>query len=153
MEIEKPPTTANVASELKALMNEFFGAVSFSEGDRPQYERLHALFLDGAKLIKNSGETPEISTVPQFIAARQPLLNSGELTSFEEVEVADVTEVFGAVAHRWSTYEKRSVLNENAFTARGIVSTQFIRTPNGWKMSAMAWDDERSGLRIPARYN
>src|SRR6266404_4013075 len=35
------------------------------------------------------------------------------------------------------------------FEARGMISTQFILTPAGWKMSSMAWDDERPGLSIP----
>ncbi|UUZ70087.1 hypothetical protein LP416_13350 [Polaromonas sp. P2-4] len=35
------------------------------------------------------------------------------------------------------------------FEARGVISTQFVRTPEGWKISAMAWDDERPGLSIP----
>ena len=33
-----------------------------------------------------------------------------------------------------------------------MISTQFILTREGWKMSAMAWDDERPGLSIPDHY-
>jgi hypothetical protein len=83
---------------------------------------------------------------------RQQQVDSGELTSFEEVEVAHVTEVFGNVGHRFSTYDKRGTVKGIAFEARGIISTQFIRTPSGWRISAMAWDDERAGLAIPDRY-
>ena len=36
-----------------------------------------------------------------------------------------------------------------AFSAAGIITTQFIATPAGWRMTAMAWDDERPGLSIP----
>ena len=39
-----------------------------------------------------------------------------------------------------------------AIDARSVISTQFIRTPRGWKTSSMAWDDERPGLGIPDRY-
>jgi hypothetical protein len=80
---------------------------------------------------------------------RQQQVNSGELTSFEEGEVAHVTEVFGNVGHRFSTYHKRGTSDGVAFEARGIICTQFVRTPSGWKISSMAWDDERPGLRIP----
>jgi len=38
------------------------------------------------------------------------------------------------------------------FGARGMISTQFVMTPAGWKISAMAWDDERPGLTIPDYY-
>jgi hypothetical protein len=74
------------------------------------------------------------------------------LTSFREIEVAEITEVFGNVAHRLSTYVKSGRMDGAAIDGRGVISTQFIRTPDGWRMSSMAWDDERPGLAIPARY-
>jgi hypothetical protein len=46
----------------------------------------------------------------------------------------------------------RVALNGQAFAARGVISTQFVSTPTGWRISAMAWDDERPGLALPARY-
>jgi hypothetical protein len=33
-----------------------------------------------------------------------------------------------------------------------FISTQFVKTTAGWKISAMAWDDERPGLSIPEHY-
>jgi hypothetical protein len=36
-----------------------------------------------------------------------------------------------------------------AIAARGMISTQFILTLQGWRISCMAWDDERPGLTIP----
>jgi hypothetical protein len=108
--------------------------------------------MDDGKLIRNSSESPEISNVDDFIAARQRLIDSGALTSFEEFETAETTEVFGNIAHRLSTYEKRGTINGEAIEGRGVISTQFICTPSGWRMTSMAWDDERPGLAIPDRY-
>jgi hypothetical protein len=145
-------TTADTSAELKTLIDEFFRAVSFRMGERPAYERIRDLFIEGGKLIKNSAEAPEIATVDEFIAPRQSMVDSGALTSFEEVETAEITEVFGNVAHRFSTYEKRGVMDGAATEGRGLISTQFIRTPSGWRISSMAWDDERPGLAVPERY-
>jgi hypothetical protein len=141
------PTTA-----LAALMQAFFDAVSFEPGERPPYERLHGLFIDGGLLIRNIGPAPEVTGVAQFIAPRQRSVEAGELTAFRETELAEITEVFGQVAHRTSTYAKTGTLNGQAFAARGVISTQFVSTPIGWRISAMAWDDERPGLALPARY-
>jgi hypothetical protein len=138
--------------ELKALIDDFFHAVSFESGQMPAYGKIKDLFIDDGKLIRCSSEVPEISSVSEFIASRQGMLPSGELTSFEEVETAEITEVFGSIAHRFSTYEKRGTVSGEAIDARGVISTQFIRTSCGWKMSSMAWDDERPGLVIPDRY-
>lgn len=130
-------------------MSRFLGAVSFPAGGRPCYGDLHDLMLDGSMLIKNSGEAPESATVTEFISQRQGLVDAGELTAFEEFELGGTMELFGNVAHRFSHYAKRGVLNGVPFEGRGAISTQFVRTADGWRISAMAWDDERPGLALP----
>jgi hypothetical protein len=139
-------------AELARLTAEFLAAVTFAPGERPPYERIRDLFIPEGLLIRNSGEAPEVTTVDEFIAPRLATVESGALTEFYEGELSDVTELFGNVAHRRSEYEKRGVLDGEPFAARGVIFTQFVRTPAGWRMSAMAWDDERPGLEIPARY-
>jgi len=139
----------DVSAELKALIDGFFQAVSFASGQVPAYTRIHDLFIDDGKLIKNSAACPEVSSIEAFIAARQSQIDSGALTSFEEVETNEITEVFGNIAHRLTTYEKRGTVDGEPIEGRGVISTQFIHTPSGWKMSSMAWDDERPGLAIP----
>ena len=34
------------------------------------------------------------------------------------------------------------------FTARGMKTLQLVRTSAGWRISAVAWDDERDGVAI-----
>jgi hypothetical protein len=139
-------------SEVERLSAEFLAAVSFAAGGRPAYERIRELFIPQGLIIRNSGPAPEVTTVDEFIAPRLATVESGELSEFYEGELSEITEVFGNVAQRTSAYEKRGVLKGEAFAARGVICTQFVRTPDGWRMSAMAWDDERPGLDIPARY-
>jgi hypothetical protein len=134
---------------LDSLAARFFQAVSFETGETPSYGDIHSLFIAAGLLIKNTAATPEISTVAEFIAPRQALVNSGELTRFKEWELSETTQIFGNIAHRYSAYGKAGTQGGKAFEARGVISTQFVKTPQGWKMSAMAWDDERPGLAIP----
>ena len=125
------------------LVPAFFAAVSFEAGGRPDYGRIRDLFIPAGLLIRNTGDAPEVTTVDEFIAPRAALFASGALTSFYEGELSAVTERFGTVAHRFSSYEKRGVQNGTAFAATGAISTQFVLTPDGWRMSSMAWDDAR----------
>ena len=141
-----------VKSELDHVIDKFFRAVSFESGETPPYESLVSLFVGPGLLIKNSATTPEISTVRQFLEPRQAMVAAGELTRFSESELSETTEIFGNVAHRFSAYVKSGTLKGVPFEARGMISTQFILTPEGWKISAMAWDDERPGISIPDRY-
>ncbi len=138
--------------ELDRLMAEFFRAVSFEQGERPHYDDIYTLFIESGLLIKNSSASPDISSVRQFIEPRQATVSSGELTSFHELELSEITQIFGNVAQRFSAYAKSSTLQGVPFEARGMIATQFIMTPAGWKMSAMAWDDERPGLALPEHY-
>ena len=142
----------DVRAALKALIDEFFAAVSFESGQAPTYTTIRDLFIADGRLIRNSSEIPEISSVEEFIASRQTLVDSNALTSFKEVETAEITEIFGNIAHRFSTYEKRGTMHRQAISGSGVISTQFICTPNGWRISSMAWDDERPGLAGPDRY-
>jgi hypothetical protein len=136
---------------LGQLMGRFFAAVSFSDGGRPGYDTLHQLFVEGGTLIKCTSDTPEITSVEAFVRPRQAVVDSGALTSFRETEVTEVTEAFGNVGHRFSTYTKHGVMNGVPMEGRGAIVTQFVRTPQGWRISSMAWDDERAGRVLPAR--
>jgi len=143
---------ASVKAELDWLTTEFFRAVSFEEGEAPPYDNIYELFIEAGLIVKNTGSTPEISSVRQFIEPRLAMFQSGEMTCFYEMELLESTEVFGKVAHRFISYAKSGSTNGVPFTGRGMISTQFIQTPAGWRISAMAWDDERPGLSLPERY-
>jgi len=136
-------------NELTRLAAEFFRAVSFETGERPRYELIYDLFIESGLLIKNTGAVPEICTVRQFIEPRQATVDAGELTRFHEAEFSATIDIFGNVAHRFSAYSKSGTMKGVPFEARGMISTQFILSASGWKMSSMAWDDERPGLSLP----
>lgn len=127
---------------MMTLLHDFFRAVSFEPGQRPGYDAIHGLFVPGGLLVKAVG-APEVSTVREFIAPRLALVESGALTQFHESERSGQTQEFGNVAQRWSVYDKRGVQDGVAFAAVGRISTQFVRTPSGWLITSMAWDDER----------
>lgn len=142
---------ADDQAELDALMGRFLACVSFAEGERPAYDRLAGLFTAGARVIRTGPEPSESSTLHEFVEVRARRVEAGELTSFEETEVAETTELFGNVAHRFSIYEKHGTTPQAPIGGRGAISTQFVRTPDGWRISSMAWDDERPGLELPER--
>lgn len=70
------------------------------------------------------------------------------LSWFHEDKLAHDTEIFGWVGHRFSTYRKQGEDRAGVFDVHGRISTQVVHTPAGWRISAMAWDDERPGLSL-----
>ena len=137
-----------VQAELDRLLFRFFRAVSFEPDAFPSYDDIPSLFIERGLLIKNVGPVPEISSVNEFIASRAALVRAGTLTRFHEAELSGSSVMFGNVAHRFSMYSKSGTSGGAPFSAKGVITTQFVNTPNGWRMSSMAWDDERPGLSI-----
>lgn len=138
-----PGPGADVKAELDRLTRAFLGAFTNTGGRPPNVDVIRAVFIPQATIIKNVGAEPVVYNLDEFIAPRERILTDGTLTEFSEWEVAERTEIFGSVAHRFSHYRKSGVLDGVWFEGSGHKSTQFVRTPAGWRMSSLAWDDVR----------
>jgi RimJ/RimL family protein N-acetyltransferase len=141
---EEWPTSSSGSddkAELDRLMGKFLGAFTHTGGRRPDLGVIREVFIPQAMIISNVGGSPVVHDLDSFIEPRQRILGDGTLTEFSEWEVAERTEVFGAVAHRFSEYRKSGIRNGERFEGAGHKTTQFVRTPDGWRMSSLAWDD------------
>ncbi|MGW2865459.1 GNAT family N-acetyltransferase [Streptomyces sp. NPDC001205] len=136
------PPEPEVKAELDRLMTTFLGAFTNTGGGRPDVGIVREVFIPQGLIISNAGDEPVVYDLDSFVAPREKILNDGTLTEFSEWEVAERTEVFGSVAQRFSAYRKSGRLNGEWFEGSGHKTTQFVRTPAGWKMSSLSWDDE-----------
>lgn len=146
METRQSP--AEETRAIGAVISQFFHAVSFESGESPRYERLHELFIPRGLLINTTGATPEVCHVDQFIAIRQATFRAGKVTRYRVDELSDTTERFGHIAHRASAFVRNGLRDGVAFSTRGMMFMQFVRTPGGWMISAAAWDDQQPGQML-----
>jgi len=109
-------------------------------------ERLRGVLLEQAVIVRTCGQEPAVYDVESFIAPRRAMLVDGTLTDFTEQADGGRIEVFGDVAHWFGGYTKRGELNGTPYPGEGMKSIQFVRTGDGWRISAAAWDDVRDGL-------
>ncbi|MEV7194792.1 GNAT family protein [Streptomyces sp. NPDC093510] len=128
-------------AELDRLMAVFTGAFTNTGGRRPDLGVIRDIFIPQGRIIANVGDEPVIYDLDAFIEPRQKMLTDGTLTEFSEWEVSQRTEIFGSVAHRFSAYRKSGHHNGEWFEGSGHKTTQYLRTPDGWRMSSLAWDD------------
>ncbi len=134
----------NDHAEIDAVVTTFFAAFT-SGGEAEVDARLDALrevLLPQALVVRTCGR-PEAYDVDGFVAPRRELLTSGRLTGFREWEVEGTTQVWGDVAHRWCTYAKSWTEDGVEVSGRGAKTIQLVRAEAGWRISAVAWDDER----------
>ncbi|MCW3841076.1 nuclear transport factor 2 family protein [Micromonospora yasonensis] len=130
------------------IVRTFFAAFTSGADSSARLDALRQVFLPEAVIIATCGREPAVYGVESFIVPRQALLSGGTLVDFREWELSGRTEVFGDIAHHFCSYAKTGVQDGAPFTARGMKTLQFVRTSAGWRISAVAWDDERDGLVI-----
>ena len=135
-------------AELEDLVRGFFGAFASGPGCSARLQALRSVFLPEAVIVRTCGLQLAVYDVAGFIDPREALLAGGGLVDFREWEVAGRIELFGDIAHWFGSYAKAGVQDGRPFTGKGMKSLQFVRTAQGWRISAAAWDDERDGLTI-----
>lgn len=139
--------TDSVQSVVRAV----YEVISGPAGAR-DWARFRSLFADGARLIPvritPGGPTPAVLTVDDYV--RRAGANF-EKNGFYESQVSSRVEMFGNIAHVFSTYESRHAPGEKPF-ARGINSMQLVKDGAAWKMITILWDSERPDNPIPRKY-
>ena len=108
------------------------------------------MFLPQAGIVRTCGDEPTVDGVEGFSTRRQALLSSERLLDFSEWEKRGETQVFGDIAQHFCSYAKADVQNGMPFITRGMKTLHLVRTTEGWRISAAAWDDERDGVMIEA---
>jgi hypothetical protein len=131
------------------VVRTFFAAFTSGRESSARLDALRDLFLPAAVIVRTCGLEPAVYDVEGFIAPRAALLSGGSLVDFEEWALDGHTEVFGDIAHHFCGYEKAGVQDGVPFTGRGMKTMQLVRTAAGWRISAVAWDDEREGVEMP----
>ncbi len=137
------PTTD--LTQIAAIVRTFFAAFTSGPDLEARMDGLRSLFLPAAVIVRTCGGEPTVYGVEDFIAPRRALLSNGTLVDFREWQTDGQTEVFGDIAQHWCSYAKAGIQDGVPFTGRGMKTIQFVRTMDGWRISAASWDDERDG--------
>ncbi|WP_181768370.1 nuclear transport factor 2 family protein [Streptomyces albidus (ex Kaewkla and Franco 2022)] len=128
-------------AEIDAVTTEFFGAFDNRGGKAADVARIRRLMLPAGLIVKTGPEFT-VYSVDEFIEPRQQLLADGRLVEFSEWETSERTEIAGGVASRFGEYRKSGVLDGEPFEGGGVKTLQFVATPEGWRIAALAWCDQ-----------
>lgn len=128
-------------SAIDALTVEFYGAFTNGNGTA-DVDRLYRLFTPEARIVNTAGAALAVYDVRGFVEPRRALLSDGSITGFIEEEISETTEIFGNIAQRFSRYRKNWNAGGEERSGGGAKSLQFVRTPDGWRIASLIWDDE-----------
>ncbi len=128
------------------VVDSFFAAFVSDPSLDERMRELEDLFIPGALIVRAGGADPTCYGVDDFIQPRQELLGSGALTDFSERAAGGRVDVFGDIAQWFGGYTKSWTELGTAHRGRGMKSIQLVRVADRWRISAVAWDDERPGV-------
>lgn len=136
-----PADTAGVDAALDAV----YGVISGPAGQARDWARMRSLFTPDARLTAITANGLRGGSVDDYIRSSGPLLTS---SGFNESELGRRLEVYGNLAHAWSSYE--GVSADGKIRVRGINSFQLVRQADGgWKVFTILWQPESPQLPLP----
>jgi hypothetical protein len=149
-----PAARAEDVASIDAILAALYDVISGPAGQKRDWDRFHALFVPGARLIP-TGRTPQGEVRHRVITPQEYASMSGpalEERGFFEREIGRTMERFGNVAHVFSAYDSRRAQSDAQPFARGINSIQLLHDGSRWWVVSIFWDSERADNPIPPQY-
>ena len=113
-----------------------------------------SLFHPDAKLIP-SGPSQDGNFQAIYLSPDDYINRSGKWlyeNGFHEREIHRVTDIFGNIAHIFSTYEAFRESSDEIPFMRGINSIQLMKTNEKWLIINIYWMQESDIYEIPKKY-
>ena len=139
-------------NRIEVVINSLYDSISFKKGERPNLHKLKKLFIDEARLIRTTKDSHEIMSVEDFINSFNTRIDAGAFIEFREYEIKKRIEMFGGIAHVFSTYETDFETPGGKLNARGINSIQLMEINGEWKVVNIFWYNEDDDNKIPQEY-
>ena len=143
------PSAAGAASRqdeeraIGAALDAVYAVISGPPGQARDWARMRTLFTPEARLTAIGSKGAVGGTVEDYIARNGPMLTS---TGFTERELKRRVEIYGNLAHAWSSYEGTGT----KIRVRGINSFQLVKSNGRWLVQSILWQAENAATPLPA---
>lgn len=151
------PVEANPAdvNSIDAIIKAVYDVISGEAGEKRDWNRFRTLFHKDARMIP-TGKNPQTGVVgarsltpEDYIKRTEPVFAK---EGFFEREKARRVEIYGNIAHAFSTYEAfRTAKDEKPFM-RGINSFQLLNDGKRWWVLTIYWQAETPDNLLPSKY-
>lgn len=134
---------------IDAALEAVYAAISGPVGQARDFEHMRSLFTPGARLTAIGAKGLSGGTLDDYIARSGPFLVE---RGFTERQLARRIEIYGDLAHAWSSYEGTFTNPDGTRgRGRGVNSFQLVRQPDGrWLVQSILWQAEAPARPLPA---
>lgn len=152
--IAAPAVSADEAA-IAGVLTDLYACISGPVGQERDWETFDRVFVEGARLSaylpRLDGAVSAMTMTPAEYKERSGpiLVNAG----FTEQEVHRKVEIFGSIAHAFSTYTATYTNRDGeAAELAGINSIQLVKTSAGWQVHSILWQQADEANPIPSKY-
>lgn len=150
----KEANPADVAS-IDAIIKAVYDVISGDAGKARDWDRFRTLFHKDARLIP-SGKNQQTGVIGATALSPEDYVKRAEPSflkdGFFEKEIANRKEIYGNIAHVFSTYESFRKSGETKPFMRGINSFQLFNDGKRWWIVTIFWQGETPENSIPKKY-
>ena len=144
-------TFAQDKKQIDACIQTFYRVLSYQANNLKNVDSLPTLFETDGTLTAMFGAQPMLWTAPQFVAFIKNGAAQGARDR-SETELYERTEIFGNIAHRFSTYHLKMTVGIKPEERRGINSIQLVKIGGAWLIHSLVWDRETETMKLPKVY-
>ncbi|MCL5128094.1 hypothetical protein [Algibacter sp. L4_22] len=151
---EKPIDYKKNVATVDDVIKTFYSVVSGEKGEKRDWKLFKFLFYPDAKLI-TAGKNNDREFLVKFMGSADYIKSSEKWmlsNGFIENEISRKTEIFGRMAHVFSTYETFNSKEEEEPNMRGINSIQLLNDGSRWWILNIYWTKEAWYNPIPSKY-
>ena len=148
------PARAADVDTIDGIVAALYDVISGAAGQPRDWDRMRSLFAPEGRLMIVAPR-PDGSHVLRTLGVEDYISRNSKAfatTGFFEREAARTSEVFGQIAHVFSTYESRHARDEAKPFQRGINSIQLVNDGKRWWIVNLVWRAEDARLPLPERY-
>ncbi len=149
-----PVVVAEDEAAIDALLTDLYACISGPKGQERDWETFDRVFLEDARMAAYFG-TPDGNNGSMILTPAEYKQRVGPRlveTGFAERETHRVLEVYGHIAHAFSTYQGAYDGGIMETSVEGINSIQLVKTGEGWKVRSLIWQQASDELPVPERY-
>ena len=123
------------------ITQSFFSVFTNKGPSKANLELLNQICISQTRITNKKSSEVTVYDLPEFIESRTKILNKGRLKEFEEIEIHDETKIVNNIAHRYSEYEKKGILDGKPFSQKGFKLLRFVKIEQSWKISSIISED------------
>lgn len=144
-------------TSIDEVLDTLYDCISGPPGGQ-DWDRDREIYHPRCVLVRTRIENGKPFALPfsfdEFVEATKPILAD---VSFYEIEIGRKVEIFGQIAHVYSSYEAKETPDHPEIQFRGVNMIHLWNDgmgddgkPNGrWWIMGIIWDNERKGLDLP----